>query len=72
METMKTFGWCLALAAFLLYMAGCVNCNLAIRGTIDDTRQQASTEGSVRNDPQDGATSISAEKTTDVALPISK
>ena len=72
METMKTFGWCLVLASILLCLLGCMNCNIAIQGTIDDTRQHATTEGRTTSSPKKGAASISAEKTTDVALPVSE
>ena len=72
METLKLFCWGLVLASILLCLLGCMNCNIAIRGTIDVTRQHATTEGRTTSSPKKGSASISAEKTTDVALPISE
>lgn len=72
MGNLKLFCWSLVLAGVLLCPLGCMNCNIAIRGTIDDTRQHATTEGRTTSSPKKGAASISAEKTTDVALPISE
>lgn len=74
MDTVKLFCWVLVLVGLLLFLLGCVNCNLAIRGTIDDTRQHATTEGAATNLPRKGETSISAEKTTDVQadLPLNQ
>ena len=72
MRNLKLFGAGLVLAGLLLCPLGCMNCNVAIRGTIDVTRQHATTEGQTTSSPKKGSTSISAEKTTDVALPISE
>ena len=72
METLQLLKWVLVLVGLLLCLLGCMNCNIAIRGTIDDTRQHATTEGRTTSSPKKGAASISAEKTTDVALPISE
>lgn len=74
MRNLKLFGAGLALAGLLLCPLGCMNCNIAIRGTVDVTRQHATTEGAATNLPRKGETSISAEKTTDVQadLPINR
>lgn len=72
MRNLKLFCWSLVLVGLLLCPLGCMNCNIAIRGTIDDTRQHATTEGRTTSSPKKGSASISAEKTTDVALPISE
>ena len=44
---------------------GCV-CNVAWRGVVNNTQQEATTEGRITNEPWHGNTSIAAEKTTDV------
>lgn len=72
MRNLKLLGAGLVLAGLLLCPLGCMNCNIAIRGTVDVTRQHATTEGRTTSSPKKGPTSISAEKTTDVALPISE
>lgn len=73
MRNLKLFGAGLVLVGLLLCPLGCMNnCNIAIRGTVDVTRQHATTEGRTTSSPKKGSSSISAEKTTDVALPISE
>ena len=46
-------------------LPGCV-CNIAWRGTLSYTEQQATTEGTTTSTPTQRDTSIAAEKTTDV------
>ena len=46
-------------------LPGCV-CNVAWRGVVNNTQQEATTEGKIKNEPWHGNTSIAAEKTTDV------
>lgn len=46
-------------------LPGCV-CNVAWRGVVNNTQQEATTEGRITNEPWHGNTSIAAEKTTDV------
>ena len=46
-------------------LPGCV-CNIAFRGVVNNTQQEATTEGKIRNEPWHGNTAISAEKTTDL------
>ena len=46
-------------------LPGCV-CNIAWRGVVNNTQQEATTEGTITNEPWHGATTISAEKTTDL------
>jgi hypothetical protein len=72
MRNLKLFGAGLVLVGLLLCPLGCMNCNIAIRGTVDVTRQHATTEGRTTSSPKKGSASISAEKTTDVALPVSE
>ncbi len=50
-------------------LAGCV-CNIAWRGTLSYTEQQATTEGTTTSTPTQRDTSIAAEKTTDATLDL--
>lgn len=58
---MKTI---IAMIAIAL-LPGCV-CNVAWRGTLSYTEQQATTDGATTSTPAQRDTSIAAEKTTDV------
>ena len=58
---MKTI---IAMIAIAL-LPGCV-CNVAWRGTLSYTEQQATTDGTTISTPKQRDTSIAAEKTTDV------
>ena len=46
-------------------LPGCV-CNVAWRGVVNNTQQEATTEGKIKNEPWHGDTSIAAEKKTDL------
>lgn len=50
-------------------LPGCV-CNIAWRGVVNNTQQEATTEGTITNEPWHGATTISAEKTTDLEADV--
>ena len=50
-------------------LPGCV-CNIAFRGVVNNTQQEATTEGKIKNEPWHGNTSIAAEKTTDATLDL--
>ena len=50
-------------------LPGCV-CNIAFRGVVNNTQQEAATEGRIKNEPWYGNTSIAAEKTTDLKADV--
>lgn len=55
---------------FLLLASGCMNSNLAWRGTNNVYYQDVSTDGSLTNTPTSGDTHINAEKTTDAKVDV--
>ena len=57
----------------LMILPGCTT-NLAWRGVVINTSQQADTEGQISNWPDSGDNSIAAEKTTDMKadVPLTK
>ena len=57
----------------LMILPGCTT-NLAWRGVVINTSQQATTEGKITNQPKAGDNSIAAEKTTDLKadVPLTK
>jgi len=59
----------LLLIAMMLILPGCTT-NLAWRGVVINTSQQATTEGKIANQPKAGDNSIAAEKTTDAKLDV--
>jgi hypothetical protein len=59
----------LLLIAMILILPGCTT-NLAWRGVVINTSQQADTEGTITNTPTSGANSVAAEKTTDAKLDV--
>ena len=63
----------LLLIAMMLILPGCTT-NLAWRGVVINTSQQATTEGKIANQPKAGDNSIAAEKTTDLKadVPLTK
>ena len=63
----------LLLIAMMLILPGCTT-NLAWRGVVINTSQEATTEGKIANRPKAGDNSIAAEKTTDLKadVPLTK
>ena len=63
----------LLMIAMILILPGCTT-NLAWRGVVINTSQQATTEGKIANQPKAGDNSIAAEKTTDMKadVPLTK
>lgn len=63
----------LLMIAMMLILPGCTT-NLAWRGVVINTSQQADTEGKIANHPKAGDNSIAAEKTTDLKadVPLTK
>ncbi|HHV04086.1 MAG TPA: hypothetical protein GXX64_09335 [Bacteroidales bacterium] len=63
----------LLMIAMMLILPGCTT-NLAWRGVVINTSQQATTEGKIANQPKAGDNSIAAEKTTDLKadVPLTK
>ena len=63
----------LLMIATMLILPGCTT-NLAWRGVVINTSQQATTEGKIANQPKAGDNSIAAEKTTDLKadVPLTK
>jgi hypothetical protein len=59
----------LLLIAMMLILPGCTT-NLAWRGVVINTSQQATTEGKIANQPKAGDNSIAAEKTTDLKADV--
>ena len=57
----------------MMLLPGCTT-NLAWRGVVINTSQQATTEGKIANQPKAGDNSIAAEKTTDMKadVPLTK
>ena len=53
----------------MMILPGCTT-NLAWRGVVINTSQQATTEGKIANQPKAGDNSIAAEKTTDAKLDV--
>ena len=53
----------------MMLLPGCTT-NLAWRGVVINTSQQATTEGKIANQPKAGDNSIAAEKTTDAKLDV--
>ena len=59
----------LLLIAMMLILPGCTT-NLAWRGVVINTSQQATTEGKIANQPKAGDNSVAAEKTTDLKADV--
>ena len=53
----------------MMLLPGCTT-NLAWRGVVINTSQQADTEGKIVNQPKAGDNSIAAEKTTDLKADV--
>jgi hypothetical protein len=53
----------------LMILPGC-RVNFVMRGNLSSYDQRADTDGEIRNNPRVGATTIAAEKTTDLKADI--
>ena len=60
---------CLVIITIASFLSGCTT-NLAWRGVVINTSQQATTEGKIANQPKAGDNSIAAEKTTDLKADV--